>query len=277
MRASAPPEPPIRTLRRLQSVYPQHIPASTPSGRLMKLIRQPPLPKLISLPSRQTALRLILGAAALVLALAAIGPAAAAAKPCGLKVIDDWYDNGRVDGSYPLHCYDDAIDELPRDVLDYGSAKEDITRALQARMNGQAPPPSAGDPTPSDPGARPRCRARSRDGDGRGRRHGRPEQERRRRRRARGRRERRRHGLRRLRPGAAARARRACAAAPRGRLGRVSHPPPAGAPAAAVRLLAHRPTTTGSRRWSGIILLSFFRNLQDFLCAQAGVSVRRSL
>src|SRR5688500_10436494 len=57
---------------------------------------------------------------------------AEAAKSCGRAVIDDCYDDGRVDGTYALHCYDDAIDILPRDVRDYSSAKEDIQRALTA-------------------------------------------------------------------------------------------------------------------------------------------------
>ncbi len=100
----------------------------------------------------RTVLRALLAAATLVLVLGAAGPAAAAAT-CGKKVIDDWYDNGRVDGSYPLHCYDDAIDALPRDVRDYSSAKDDIERALQARMNGQGAPPATSDPTPEEPGS----------------------------------------------------------------------------------------------------------------------------
>jgi hypothetical protein len=66
-------------------------------------------------------------------------------------VIDDWYDNGRVDGTYPVHCYDDAIDALPRDVRDYSSAKDDIQRALQARLRGEDAPPATNDPSP-DPG-----------------------------------------------------------------------------------------------------------------------------
>ena len=101
------------------------------------------------IPSRphRIALRALLATAALLLVLVAAGPAAAAT-PCGKKVIDDWYDNGRVDGSYPLHCYDDAIDALPRDVRDYSSAKDDISRALQARMNGREAPPATNDPTP---------------------------------------------------------------------------------------------------------------------------------
>lgn len=63
-------------------------------------------------------------------------------------MIDDWYDNGRVDGTYKLHCYDDAIEILPRDVRDYSSAKEDIERALQAKLRGEPAPPARTDPSP---------------------------------------------------------------------------------------------------------------------------------
>ena len=62
-------------------------------------------------------------------------------------MIDDWYDDGRVDGTYELHCYDDAI-EILRDVRDYSSAKEDIQRALQA-ASGEDAPPARTDPTPA--------------------------------------------------------------------------------------------------------------------------------
>jgi hypothetical protein len=95
--------------------------------------------------ARATALLAFLALAA----LAITGPAAAA-KSCGKKVVDDWYADGRVDGTYPFHCYDDAIEILPRDVRDYSSAKEDIERALQARMRGEEPPPATSDPTPGD-------------------------------------------------------------------------------------------------------------------------------
>ena len=82
------------------------------------------------------------------LALGSAGPAGAAT--CGKRVIDDWYADGRVDGTYALHCYDDAIEALPRDVRDYSSAKEDIERAMQAAMRGETtsgtddPPGGAG-------------------------------------------------------------------------------------------------------------------------------------
>jgi hypothetical protein len=95
----------------------------------------------------RTAFRALLLVAALVGVLAVAAPAGAA-KSCGRAVIDDWYEDGRVDGTYALHCYDDAIENLPRDVRDYSSAKEDIQRALQARKRGEDAPPASTDPTP---------------------------------------------------------------------------------------------------------------------------------
>jgi len=87
--------------------------------------------------------------AAFVTMLIATAPASAAAS-CGRQVIDDWYDDGRIDGTYELHCYDDAIEILPRDVRDYSSAKDDIQRALQAKLRGEPAPAATTDPTPAD-------------------------------------------------------------------------------------------------------------------------------
>lgn len=84
------------------------------------------------------------------LAVLAVASPAGAAQSCGRAVIDDWYDNGRVDGTYALHCYDDAIEILPRDVRDYSSAKDDIQRALQNRKRGEPAPPATSDPTPNE-------------------------------------------------------------------------------------------------------------------------------
>ncbi len=94
-------------------------------------------------------MRAVFVLAAFAALLAATAPAASAAKSCGRQVIDDWYDNGRVDGTYPLHCYDDAIEILPRDVRDYSSAKEDIQRALQNKLRHQPAPPARTDPSPN--------------------------------------------------------------------------------------------------------------------------------
>jgi len=95
------------------------------------------------------AVRAVFMLAAFVSLLVATAPAAAAAS-CGRQVIDDWYDDGRVDGTYELHCYDDAIEILPPDVRDYSSAKEDIERALQAKLRREPAPPATTDPSPDD-------------------------------------------------------------------------------------------------------------------------------
>jgi hypothetical protein len=56
---------------------------------------------------------------------------AAAAGPCWKVLLADWYD-GRIDNTYPLHCYTDALKHLPPDVQTYSSAHDDIVRALQS-------------------------------------------------------------------------------------------------------------------------------------------------
>ena len=63
-----------------------------------------------------------------------VGTAAAKSKPpCWKTLINDWYD-GRIDGTYPVHCYRDALKHLPTDVETYSSARDDIRQALQKRL-----------------------------------------------------------------------------------------------------------------------------------------------
>jgi hypothetical protein len=71
------------------------------------------------------------------------------ATPCGDKVLADWFDNGRIDRLYPLHCYEDAIDAIPNDLRDYANAEEIISRALQAAVGGKLAP-GGPDPSPDD-------------------------------------------------------------------------------------------------------------------------------
>jgi hypothetical protein len=96
---------------------------------------------------------------ALALAGAVTRPAtAAAATPCWKALLNDWYD-GRIDNTYPIHCYQDALKHLPADVQTYSSAHDDILRALQnarARLKRSGktvtpntPVPPAGGPTPT--------------------------------------------------------------------------------------------------------------------------------
>ena len=81
-----------------------------------------------------TPLRIALTTAAATLALLALGAApASAAKPCWYKVQNDWYRHGQVMGTYPVHCYVEAIQKLPEDSKTYSSAPDDIRRAMLAR------------------------------------------------------------------------------------------------------------------------------------------------
>jgi hypothetical protein len=93
---------------------------------------------------------------ALVAAFAHPAPAAAAT-PCWKALLNDWYD-GRIDKTYAVHCYNDALKHLPADVQTYSSAHDDIQRALQSAIAKQKKsghkvnpnslvPPSSGGPT----------------------------------------------------------------------------------------------------------------------------------
>ena len=62
-------------------------------------------------------------------------PSAALASKCGDQVLADWADNGQVDRTYALHCYQDAVDSIPADIRDYANAEEVISRALAAQAN----------------------------------------------------------------------------------------------------------------------------------------------
>ena len=76
--------------------------------------------------------------------------AAAAATKCGDKVLADWFDNGRIDRLYPLHCYEEAIDAIPDDLKDYADAEEVIGRALQFALRDELDPAGGVDPTPGE-------------------------------------------------------------------------------------------------------------------------------
>jgi hypothetical protein len=65
----------------------------------------------------------------------ALIPTASGTSPCATEVLSDWYDNGRIDNRYALHCYDEAIDAVPSDIRDYVDAQEVIARALQEAAN----------------------------------------------------------------------------------------------------------------------------------------------
>lgn len=71
--------------------------------------------------------------AALALPVVLDASPASAAQPCWKRLVNDWFD-GQIQGAYPIPCYRQAIDNLPADVDIYSSARDDITRALQAAL-----------------------------------------------------------------------------------------------------------------------------------------------
>src|ERR671934_764469 len=97
--------------------------------------------------------------AAVLLAALTFGVAPAAAKtPCWKKLLNDEYD-GRIDGTYPVYCYHDALKHLHEDVRTYGSAYNDIKRALESAVLGYkgshgGRPPGPGYVVPAGKGVR---------------------------------------------------------------------------------------------------------------------------
>jgi hypothetical protein len=79
-------------------------------------------------------------------ALALAAPAAQAAKPCWERVLDDWVDNGRIDGVYSASCLEAARKHVPEDIRAYSDFEDRIDEAMQARAiqsasRGNQPPP----------------------------------------------------------------------------------------------------------------------------------------
>jgi len=95
-------------------------------------------------PASPMSLLLAAVTAGLLLAVFSAAPAAAKA-PCWKQVLNDW-SNSRAIGHYPLHCYREAIRNLPEDLRDYSSAADDILAALQGEISNRdnRTPQSAG-------------------------------------------------------------------------------------------------------------------------------------
>src|SRR5436189_1804439 len=76
-------------------------------------------------------------------AAATFGVGTARASTCSDALIHDWYVDGRVDKTYPVHCYREALKDIPEDQLIYGTLRDDLTRALQSvirKHNGKVGP-----------------------------------------------------------------------------------------------------------------------------------------
>ena len=79
----------------------------------------------------------ILLIATMALAGGALGVGKAEARSssvCSKALIHDWYVDGRVDKTYPVHCYREALNQIPEDQAIYGTLRQDLTRALQSTI-----------------------------------------------------------------------------------------------------------------------------------------------
>src|SRR5712691_12488634 len=78
----------------------------------------------------------------LLVAALAVGAVLGTAQPaqarsmssCSAALIHDWYVDGRVDKTYPVHCYREALKNIPEDQAIYGTLRQDLTRALQSTI-----------------------------------------------------------------------------------------------------------------------------------------------
>jgi hypothetical protein len=84
----------------------------------------------------QVGFRMLFATAVGLVALAFAG-SAGASQTCASRLLADWRD-GRIDKTYGVSCYRQALSDLPEDVQVYSTAHSDITRALQARLGTQA-------------------------------------------------------------------------------------------------------------------------------------------
>lgn len=75
--------------------------------------------------------------AAVVATIALLAPGHASAAPCWKQIENDWSADGKIDNTYPVHCYRDALANLPEDVRDYTSLGDDIQSALQGVLAGK--------------------------------------------------------------------------------------------------------------------------------------------
>ena len=109
-----------------------------PSGKVGKIVVRVPRTPQPGTRMPQFWKPLILIAIAAGIGAATLGTAqpaqARSMSACSSALIHDWYVDGRVDNTYPVHCYREALKNIPEDQVVYGTLRQDLTRALQATV-----------------------------------------------------------------------------------------------------------------------------------------------
>jgi hypothetical protein len=108
-----------------------------PSGKVSKIVvrvsRKPQSGT--RMPRFSKPLILLVLAAAIGASLGVSEPAQAKSlSKCSSALINDWLFDGRVDKTYPVHCYREALKDVPEDQIVYGTLRQDLTRALQSAI-----------------------------------------------------------------------------------------------------------------------------------------------
>jgi hypothetical protein len=71
---------------------------------------------------------------------------ASAAKPCWERVINDWLKDGRIDGTYSVKCYQQALKNVHEDMRDYSNVTDVIQAAMQNALSSPGKTGSASGP-----------------------------------------------------------------------------------------------------------------------------------
>lgn len=108
--------------------------------------------------ARATALLVMFACGAVILAAALPTSATAKTKPCWKQVVDDWSQDGNIDGRYSARCIDEALAKVPEDIRAYSDFEEQakaariaVSRRLQSAGGGGGGGTSA--PPGTDSGA----------------------------------------------------------------------------------------------------------------------------
>lgn len=97
--------------------------------------------------------RLLVIALALVGVVALSTPVAASAKqPCWKDIMDDWYKDARIDGSYSQACYKAADKNIPQDLRDYSDLPSEIAQARMRDIRDSRDEPAGSDRFPASVG-----------------------------------------------------------------------------------------------------------------------------
>jgi hypothetical protein len=100
-------------------------------------------------------LSLLVALVAGVVLLLALPGQASAATPCWERVINDWLKDGRIDGTYSVKCYQQALKNAPEDLRDYSNVTDVIQAAMQNAIGSPSGTGTGNGPTGSPGGNAP--------------------------------------------------------------------------------------------------------------------------